>query len=189
MGKYDKNDNGKEILEIFLSALGTTAMWGAATFCLDTTGNALCGRQAYTLFNSIGSSVEGTGEIGSANSALLSTIGGTATFSTETGPEPVPVIFLEEDSSGNLHISDNNDYARVERNAEKIYDTFNKTHEPSESLNGLVIPTPELAARLNKILSSEDKKTLYEALTALQEVLEEIENQKNNQARLEFKQK
>lgn len=188
MGKYDKNDNGKEILEIFLSSLGTTAMWGAATFCLDTTGNALCGRQAYTLFNSIGSSVEGTGEIGSANSVLLSTIGGTATFSTETGPEPVPVIFLEEDSSGNLHISDNNDYARVERNAEKIYDTFNKSHEPSESLNGLVIPTPELAARF-KILSSEDKKTLYEALTALQEVLEEIENQKDDQARLEFKQK
>lgn len=39
------------------------------------------------------------------------------------------------------------------------------------------------------MLKGNDKKTLYEALTALQEVMEEIEKQKSDQAKLEFKQK
>ena len=42
---------------------------------------------------------------------------------------------------------------------------------------------------LDKMLNGNDKKTLYEALTALQEVMEEIEKQKSDQAKLEFKQK
>lgn len=96
---------------------------------------------------------------------------------------------LDDGNSSMFHLDDKKASSEIEKNAEKIYDTFNKSHEPSESLDGLVIPTPELAARLNKILSSEDKKTLYEALTALQEVLEEIEKQKSDQAKLEFKQK
>lgn len=39
------------------------------------------------------------------------------------------------------------------------------------------------------MLNGNDKKTLYETLTALQEVMEEIEKQKSDQAKLEFKQK
>lgn len=187
MGKYDNKNSGKEALEIFLSSLGTTAMWGGATFSLDTSSNAFLGRQAYSLFNGIGSSLDGTGKTGSGNLFLLSTIGGTGTFSTETTEEPVPVIFLEEDSSGNLHISDNNDYARVERNAKLIYDRFNKSHDVGESVKGLIIPTSELAAKLNEILNNGDKKTLYEALTALQEVLEEIEKQKSSEMELNLK--
>lgn len=185
MSKYDEKHGAKEMI---LCCLATTAFHGGATFCLDTTSNELLGQQAFSLCNGVSSSLDGTGHTGIGNLVLLSTTGGISLYATPPDPEPIGIV-IGQDSSGNPYIKDNNDHARVERNAEKIYDTFNKSHEPSESLNGLVIPTPELAARLNKILSSEDKKTLYEALTALQEVLEEIENQKNNQARLELKQK
>lgn len=75
-------------------------------------------------------------------------------------------------SSGNIYTDDNTDVAKVERNAEQIYDTFNKNHERQNSVSGLVVSNMEIAKRLDIILKSNDKKTLYEVLTALQEVLE-----------------
>ena len=76
------------------------------------------------------------------------------------------------ESSGNIYTRNNTDVAKVERNAEQIYDTFNKNHERQSSVSGLVVSNMEIAKRLDIILKSNDKKTLYEALTALQEVLE-----------------
>mgnify|MGYP000062720892 FL=1 len=77
------------------------------------------------------------------------------------------------DSSGNIYTRNNTDVAKVERNAEQIYDTFNKNHERQESVSGLVVSNMEIAKKLEAILRSNDKKTLYEVLTGLQEVLEE----------------
>lgn len=66
---------------------------------------------------------------------------------------------------------------------------FNSKHEKTSLTSGLVVPSVEIAKKLDKMLKGNDKKTLYEALTALQEVMEEIEKQKSDQAKLEFKQK
>ena len=51
----------------------------------------------------------------------------------------------------------------------------------------LVFPIVETAKKLDKMLNGSDKKILYEALTALQEVLEEIEKQKSSEMELSLK--
>lgn len=93
------------------------------------------------------------------------------------------------DSSGNIYTRNNTDVAKVERNAEQIYDTFNKNHERQESVSGLVVSNMEIAKKLEAILRSNDKKTLYEVLTGLQEVLEEkkLEEEQVIRLRLESK--
>ena len=45
-------------------------------------------------------------------------------------------------------------------------------------MNGVMIPTPELAKKLDEILKNNNKETLYQALTALQETIEEVEKQR-----------
>ena len=151
----------------------SVALSGTSTCAVDTT----CGN---TLGVQILSSINESNQIGILPFIPTSTI---ATIS-------LLLFKSSSESSGTLDdIYDKTDYSSVERNAKLIYDKFNKTHDIDESISVLITPTPELARKLDEILKSGDKETLYEALTALQEVLKEIENQKSDQAKLEFKQK
>lgn len=93
------------------------------------------------------------------------------------------------ESSGNIYTHDNVDAIRIEKNAERIYDTFNRNHERQESVSGLVVFNMEIAKKLEVILRSNDKKTLYEVLTGLQEVLEEKKFEEEQVIRLRLESK
>ena len=126
--------------------------------------------------------------IGSQFSLLLDTsnqsgISSAIPFSTLMGILLMPLSL----SSETLDMQDKTNYSSVERNAKLIYDRFNKTHEVDESISGLIIPTSELAERLDKILKSNDKNTLYETLTAIQEVLQEIQSDKEKEDAFQLK--
>ena len=82
---------------------------------------------------------------------------------------------LDDGNSSMFHLDDKKASSEIEKNAEKIYDMFNSKHEKTSLTSGLVVPSVETAKKLDKMLNGNDKKTLYEALTALQEVMEEIE--------------
>ena len=70
--------------------------------------------------------------------------------------------------------------------AQGIYDTFNKGHDVSESANGVIVPSKELAMSLERILNSGSKESMYQTLTALQEVIEE-QDSKEKSISLELK--
>lgn len=164
---------------LFESSLHTTANESTAPFSLTkgTTMSTSGVGELATDFGPIGSTGAMTG---------LGCLTGTVRGEPDTLHVGDAEIF---DSSGNIYTRNNTDVAKVERNAEKIYDMFNSKHEKTSLTSGLVVPSVETAKKLDKMLNGNDKKTLYEALTALQEVLEEIEKQKSDQAKLEFKQK
>lgn len=94
---------------------------------------------------------------------------------------------LDDGNSSMFHLDDKKASSEIEKNAEKIYDLFNSKHEKTSLTSGLVVPSVETAKKLDKILNGSDKKTLYEALTALQEVIEEIEKQKSSEMELSLK--
>jgi hypothetical protein len=151
------------IILLFESSLHTTANESTAPFSLTkgTTMSTSGVGELATDFGPIGSTGAMTG-LG----CLTGTVRG----------EPVTLHVGDAeifDSSGNIYTRNNTDVAKVERNAEQIYDTFNKNHERQESVSGLVVSNMEIAKKLEVILRSNDKKTLYEVLTGLQEVLEE----------------
>lgn len=151
------------VILLFESSLHTTANESTAPFSLTkgTTMSTSGVGELATDFGPIGSTGAMTG-LG----CLTGTVRG----------EPVTLHVGDAeifDSSGNIYTRNNTDVAKVERNAEQIYDTFNKNHERQESVSGLVVSNMEIAKKLEVILRSNDKKTLYEVLTGLQEVLEE----------------
>lgn len=151
------------VILLFESSLHTTANESTAPFSLTkgTTMSTSGVGELATDFGPIGSTGAMTG-LG----CLTGTVRG----------EPVTLHVGDAeifDSSGNIYTRNNTDVAKVERNAEQIYDTFNKNHERQESVSGLVVSNMEIAKKLEAILRSNDKKTLYEVLTGLQEVLEE----------------
>lgn len=164
---------------LFESSLHTTANESTAPFSLTkgaTMSTSGVGELA-TDFGPIGSTGAMTG-LG----CLTGTVRG----------EPVTLHVGDAEifeSSGNIYTRNNTDVAKVERNAEQIYDTFNKNHERQESVSGLVVSNMEIAKKLEVILRSNDKKTLYEVLTGLQEVLEEkkLEEEQVIRLRLESK--
>ena len=92
---------------------------------------------------------------------------------------------IYEDSSGNIITREVKDSTRVEKNAEKIYDTFNKNHEVRDIDSGLMLPDEKTAIILDKLLKTGTKDQLYQALTALQEVLEEKDKEENITLKLE----
>lgn len=91
----------------------------------------------------------------------------------------MPDTILEDGNSSMFHLDDKKASSEIEKNAEKIYDMFNSKHEKTSFTSGLVVPSAETAKKLDKMLNGSNKKTLYEALTALQEVIEEIDNREN----------
>ena len=126
-----------------------------------------------------------------AESLIITATGGGITTTAGTAEEP---IFrfpngkeVWKDSSGNMYTKDNKNYARVEKAAERIYDSFNGNHEIKCTESGLLLPNMELAEKLNEILKSNNKDTLYQALTAIQEVLEEKDKEENITLKLKEK--
>lgn len=164
---------------LFESSLHTTANESTAPFSLTkgaTMSTSGVGELA-TDFGPVGSTGAMTG-LG----CLTGTVRG----------EPVTLHVGDAEifeSSGNIYTRNNTDVAKVERNAEQIYDTFNKNHERQESVSGLVVSNMEIAKRLDIILKSNDKKTLYEVLTGLQEVLEEKKIEEEQVIRLKLESK
>lgn len=151
---------------LFESSLHTTANESTAPFSLT---------KGVTLTTSgVGEMATDFGPIGSTG-AMTGLGGLTSTVSGE--PDVIHVGgFRIYNSSGYLYTDNNVDTTQVEKNAERIYDTFNKDHERQDSVSGLVVSNAELAKKLDIILRSNDKKTLYEALTGLQEVLKELDD-------------
>lgn len=150
------------LILLFESSLHTTANESTAPFSL-TKGSTM--------------STSGVGELATDFGPIGSTgaMTGLGCLTGTVKGEPVTLHVGDAEifgSSGNIYTRDNTDVAKVERNAEQIYDTFNKNHERQSSVSGLVVSNMEIAKRLDIILKSNDKKTLYEVLTALQEVLE-----------------
>lgn len=167
------------VILLFESSLHTTANESTAPFSLTkgTTMSTSGVGELATDFGPIGSTGAMTG---------LGCLTGTVRGEPDTLHVGDAEIF---DSSGNIYTRNNTDVAKVERNAEQIYDTFNKNHERQELVSGLVVSNMEIAKKLEAILRSNDKKTLYEVLTGLQEVLEEkkLEEEQVIRLRLESK--
>lgn len=145
-------------------------------------------------FSTLESSTEAFNFLGPLKSTLALS-SSTTSLNTSSGTiypydyaMPADTIF-DDGNSSMFHLDDKKVSSEIEKNAEKIYDMFNSKHEKTSLTSGLVVPSVETAKKLDKMLNGNDKKTLYEALTALQEVMEEIEKQKSDQAKLEFKQK
>lgn len=159
------------VILLFESSLHTTANESTAPFSL-TKGSTM--------------STSGVGELATDFGPIGSTgaMTGLGCLTGTVKGEPVTLHVGDAEifgSSGNIYTRDNTDVAKVERNAEQIYDTFNKNHERQSSVSGLVVSNMEIAKRLDIILKSNDKKTLYEVLTALQEVVEDIEKDEDRE--------
>lgn len=132
------------------------------------------------------------GTASTAANGPTETVGMTTTIgmliSTTSGePDVIHIGGLDiyEDSSGNIITRDVKDSSRVENNAEKIYNTFNKTHEIKDIDSGLMIKDKDTARMLDELLKSGTKDQLYQALTAIQEVLEEKDKEENITLKLE----
>lgn len=169
-------ENSSDDVKLILT---TSALSGISTYATDTAcGNTIQAQTSSLLNRTVQSDVPTFVPI-----TTIGLIGGLSSLLSiaESG--------MYGSAPASSEIYDKTNYSSVERNAKLIYDRFNKTHEVDESISGLIIPAPELAEKLDKILKSNDKNTLYEALTAIQEVLQEAEKQQNNEMKLEFKQK
>lgn len=157
----------------------TTTIAGIATTIVDCAKGVF----GFSLFGGTASTIDAVGGVGNSLgisttlTALESTTSSDIRFMTGI-PYFLNVESIDDTTAG---IPDNKDYSKVEENAQKIYDTFNKTHKVREGVNGIMIPTPELARKLDEILKSNNKETLYQALTALQETIEEVEKQDNKE--------
>lgn len=86
---------------------------------------------------------------------------------------------LDDGNSSMFHLDDKKASSEIEKNAEKIYDIFDSGHERQSSVSGLIVPSVETARKLDEILKSNNKERIYETLTALQEVMEEINDREN----------
>lgn len=119
-----------------------------------------------------------------AGTTLSTTLLGTSMSSSPISQE---TLFMQNTSSCDEPIIfDKKEHSKIEKTAEKVYDTFNKGHE-SNTTQSLLLPNMELAEQLDQILKSNNKDTLYQALTALQETIEEIEKTKEPAMKLNLK--
>lgn len=112
-------------------------------------------------------------------SSVLAGLGATTTSGSDDGIIIVGIEHVYEDSLGNIHTSDKNNYKKIEERAQNIYDKYNKSHKVSKKPSIIIANTPEQAIALDELLSSGSKEELYVRLTALQMVLEEIEEEKS----------
>lgn len=198
--KNNKEEKRKEVLKdkgesalaygvIFGGVAGITLLFESS---LHTTANE--STAPFSLTKGVTMSTSGVGELATDFGPIGSTgaMTGLGCLTGTVRGEPVTLHVGDAEifeSSGNIYTRNNTDVAKVERNAEQIYDTFNKNHERQESVSGLVVSNMEIAKKLEVILRSNDKKTLYEVLTGLQEVLEEkkLEEEQVIRLRLESK--
>ena len=185
----DKGENALAYGVIFGGVAGITLLFESS---LHTTANE--STAPFSLTKGVTMSTSGVGELATDFGPIGSTgaMTGLGCLTGTVRGEPVTLHVGDAEifeSSGNIYTRNNTDVAKVERNAEQIYDTFNKNHERQESVSGLVVSNMEIAKKLEVILRSNDKKTLYEVLTGLQEVLEEkkLEEEQVIRLRLESK--
>ena len=196
--KNNKEEKRKETLkdkggDLFAIGAALASLIGIFYSCETSSQEFLSeSTQPFSLTKGLGMSAK-EGGMSTTENGPTETCGMTTTIglisSTIEGEPPVlhiGDIEIFEDSSGNIHINDENDYARVEHRAQGIYDTFNKGHEVSESANGVIVPSKELAMSLERILNSGSKESMYQTLTALQEVIEE-QDSKEKSISLELK--
>ena len=198
--KNNKEEKRKEVLKdkgenalitgFFVGGLaGMTLLFESS---LHTTANE--STVPFSLTKGVTMTTSGVGELATDFGPVGSTgaMTGLGCLTGTVNGEP-PVLHVGDvriyKSSGNIYTDDNTDVAKVERNAEQIYDTFNKNHERQESVSGLVVSNMEIAKKLEVILRSNDKKTLYEVLTGLQEVLEEKKIEEEQVIRLKLESK
>lgn len=84
-----------------------------------------------------------------------------------------------------VRTEDNNNYARVEARAQKIYDTFHKGHDIDYKPAVLIADTPERAQALSELFAMfNSKEEMYTYLTALQRVLEEMVEEKKKDIKI-----
>lgn len=88
---------------------------------------------------------------------------------------------LDDGNSSMFHLDDKKASSEIGKNAEKIYDILDSSHERQSSVSGLIVPSVETAKKLDEILKSNNKKRMYETLTALQEVVEDIEKDEDRE--------
>lgn len=130
-------------------------------------------------FSTLESSTEAFNALGSLKSTLMfasvdtsSSISLATTSTPYEWNSPFDTFFDKDDSL--IRLEDNNNHSAVIENAEKIYDIFDSGHERQSSVSGLIVPSVETARELDEILKSNNKERIYETLTALQEVIEDI---------------
>ena len=136
-------------------------------------------------FSTLESSTEAFNALGPLKSTLMfasvdtsSSISLATTSTPYEWNSPFDTFFDKDDSL--IRFEDNNHSAVIE-NAEKLYDILDSSHERQSSVSGLIVPSVETAKKLDEILKSNNKKRMYETLTALQEVVEDIEKDEDRE--------
>lgn len=111
---------------------------------------------------------------------ILLDIGLGITFSPTVG-----TLDSSEEPDLIIRTEDNNNYAKVEARAQKIYDTFHKGHNIDYKPAVLIVDTPERAQALSELFSMfNSKEEMYTYLTALQMVLEEMVEEKKKDTKI-----
>lgn len=190
--KSNKEEKKKEMLKDkaseILGIVGFIAGLTGICISAETSSQEVsCDSTAPSSLTKGGSMSVQEGTASTAANGPTETMGMTTTIgmliSTTSGePDVIHIGGLDiyEDSSGNIITRDVKDSSRVENNAEKIYNTFNKTHEIKDINSGLMIKDKDTARMLDELLKSGTKDQLYQALTAIQEVLEEEKDKEEN---------
>ena len=96
-----------------------------------------------------------------------------------SGSSDGDVIIIDEDSSGNIVIRDENDYADIEKHATEVYNKFYKGDDKVEKLRRkpLVLKGDDIAA-FNEIMNTYDARDLYFYICALQRsIIKRLENE------------
>lgn len=174
-----KNDNGNEALAAALACtfglpVGTAAVIGGSGLVETTT------EQSFTGIVEPFSIINGSGlPNGSQDLFSILTLTYVADSVTGLSADPEIIVFLTEDKRK---------YTKIEQTAERIYNTFNSNHEIKTAEMGLLLPDIETAKRLEDVLKNGTKEEVYQALTALQELLEE-EKDKEEKITLKLKEK
>lgn len=135
-------------------------------------------------FSTLESSTEAFNALGPLKSTLALSSSSSLLGSPFSTTIPYPWAGTEPSScDGNslTYTMDKNNHSLVEKNAEKIYDIFDSGHERQSSVSGLVVPSVETAKKLDEILKGNNKERIYETLTALQEVVEDIEKDEDRE--------
>lgn len=137
-------------------------------------------------FSTLESSTEAFNSLGPFKSTLALS-SSTISLNTSSGTiypydyvMPADTI-LDDGNSSMFHLDDKKASSEIGKNAEKLYDILDSSHERQSSVSGLIVPSVETAKKLDEILKSNNKKRMYETLTALQEVVEDIEKDEDRE--------
>lgn len=182
------DDNDSIITKLLLNTTTTTTASTTFSSFVELAEYLIKGAITFSTIQSTTGMLNALGPV-KGSLALLSSVASTNTSSGTMYPYDYifPTDTTLDNQSSLLHINDNKEYLEVERNAEKIYDFLDREHEKQSSVSGLVVPSMETAKKLDEILRKDDKKTMYEALTALQEIIQEIQNDKEREDTFQLK--